>query len=332
MSASTASEAFGALTVADNPAELLAEIRNEIKYVKGEIEKVAGQQEKADAKLEAAEAAILGAAQPERELLQAQWERLQNRATQMAREKEQLREQLREQERLLWAEMLRRSPPALPVMPGAGTAFTNVQGVAWMKGDASEGFGPQSPEAIELLTPAHFVRLVVTVPPPADAGAADVIQRHVSESPSCLTDLRRVSKYQLGDSPVFRCFRPHCGSLALPVDQLCPIFGVFLDSLQCVEPPATFDCLAAADLLTRMPTLFESEKAREAMFETFLCGYLDRDHFIIRKQYATPHGYFIDLAVFYVEEGREHLVMIVEIRNELAECYFQGMRLYQVWG
>ena len=178
-----------------------------------------------------------------------------------------------------------------------------------------------------------FLRASLSPPRPSAWAAKDayVTQQLVSESPSCLTDLRNVVKYQREVSPCFRCLRPLCGPPALPVDLLCPIFGTLVDALRGVEPPATQDCLDAAELLTSMPEFFETEKMREEVFLAFLRRYLG-GRFIVRRQFKTPGGYLADLAVFYVADGREHLVEIVEIKNELSECFFQGMRLYQVGG
>ena len=62
-----------------------------------------------------------------------------------------------------------------------------------------------------------------------------------------------------------------------------------------------------------------------------LRGFLDANRFRVDSQRSTPKNYFMDLAVFYLaDNGHEHLVMIVEVKNELAECLFQSMRFYQV--
>ena len=182
------------------------------------------------------------------------------------------------------------------------------------------------------LTPPPFARLVAA--PLIEASrapeAARVVQKLVTEPPSYLTDLRRVEVYQDGDSPVFRCFRPPCGALALPVDQLCPVFGALVDELRSTEVPATQDCLDAVRLLSAMSHILTSEDVRAAAFETFLQGYLGSFRFRVCRQRSTPSGYVMDLAVFYLQSSLEHLVMIVVVKDELAECFFEGMRLYQV--
>ena len=160
------------------------------------------------------------------------------------------------------------------------------------------------------------------------------------DSPSNLSGssfVGNAAKYQTAQQPAFNCLRPYVGPpdgpMLLPVDLLSPVFGYFIDDvgiggriLPALQPSCR-DVEAACQLCVEMSRFFACEDDRRVSlhgcFNEYFAPLVFQEEYSVRA--ASGRHYLADLAAV---SRQQRLLAKVAVKNEAAECYFQGQRMY----